>query len=360
MRKIVYYIATSVDGYIADSTGDTSAFPVNRETLDELFSRYPETCPQHLRDPLGVTGAPRRFDTVVLGRSTHAPALEAGLTSAYPHLRQLVVTRRDLPEDPTVEVLAGDLPAEVSRLKEEEGDDIWLCGGGDVAGQLHGPAFFTQITSNGMFVALTALTVQMPLFLPLAVAALSGDAIAGEAGGGTLRYVLTVPVGRTKLLLTKYLAALLGLLLGVAVIAVVGVVVGALLFGVGPVPTLSGTELGYAEGLGRVALAAGYATAALAAVLALGLLISTLTEQPIAAMIAVVVVTMTMQILTGLGQLAWLHPYLLVSHWTAFADLFRDPVFTDAMQRGLLVFACYVLGGLALAIWNFRRKDLTC
>lgn len=223
-----------------------------------------------------------------------------------------------------------------------------------------GPAFFTHITSNGMFVALTALTVQMPLFLPLAVAALSGDAIAGEAGGGTLRYVLTVPVGRTKLLLTKYLAALLGLLLGVAVIAVVGVVVGALLFGVGPVPTLSGTELGYAEGLGRVALAAGYATAALAAVLALGLLISTLTEQPIAAMIAVVVVTMTMQILTGLSQLAWLHPYLLVSHWTAFADLFRDPVFTDAMQRGLLVFACYVLGGLALAIWNFRRKDLTC
>ena len=136
MRKIVYYIATSIDGYIADSTGDTSAFPVNRETLDELFSRYPETCPQHLRDPLGVTGAARRFDTVILGRSTHEPAVEAGLTSAYPHLRQLVVTRRGLPADPTVEVLAGDLPAQVSRLKDEEGDDIWLCGGGDVAAQL--------------------------------------------------------------------------------------------------------------------------------------------------------------------------------------------------------------------------------
>ncbi|PID98565.1 MAG: deaminase [Actinomycetales bacterium] len=136
MRKLVYYIATSINGYIADPTGDTSFFSVHQPILDDLFSRYPETCPQHLREPLGVTASARRFDTVILGRNTHEPALQAGLTSAYPHLRQLVVTHGDLPEDATVEVLSGDLLAEVARLKTERGHDIWLCGGGDVAGQL--------------------------------------------------------------------------------------------------------------------------------------------------------------------------------------------------------------------------------
>ncbi|WP_432397045.1 dihydrofolate reductase family protein [Pseudarthrobacter sp. L19] len=132
----MYYVAASIDGYIADLEGSTSAFPVNKTTLDELFGLYPETCPHHLREPLGVAGPSRRFDTVILGRASHEPALQAGLTSAYPHLRQLVVTSRDLPKDPSVEVLSGDLLARVSLLKREDGLDIWLCGGGDVADQL--------------------------------------------------------------------------------------------------------------------------------------------------------------------------------------------------------------------------------
>ncbi|NYI72558.1 dihydrofolate reductase [Naumannella cuiyingiana] len=159
MRKLVYYIATSIDGYIADSTGDTSAFPVCQETLDDLFSRYPETCPQHLRGPLGVTGSARRFDTVILGRSTHEPALQAGLTSAYPHLRQLVVTHHALPEDPTVEALSGDLGTQVSRLKRDAGDDIWLCGGSDVAGQLLDEIDEIQLKVNPI-----TLGSGMPLF----------------------------------------------------------------------------------------------------------------------------------------------------------------------------------------------------
>lgn len=222
-----------------------------------------------------------------------------------------------------------------------------------------GPAFFADITSNGMFIAITALVVQMPLFLPLAVAAVSGDAVAGEAGGGTLRYVLTVPVGRTKLLLAKYLAALSGVFVAVLLVALTGVLVGLVLFGAGPVPTMSGIEVSYAAGLGRVGLSVLYATAALAAVLAVGMLLSTLTEQPIAAMIAVVIVTMAMQIVSGLSQLDWMHPYLLVAHWTAFSDLFREPVFTQNMSRGLVVFAVYVVVGLLLAIWRFRTKDIT-
>lgn len=224
----------------------------------------------------------------------------------------------------------------------------------------HGPAFLSDITSNGMFVAVTALAVEMPLFLPLAVAAVSGDAIAGEAGAGTLRYVLTVPVGRTRLLLAKYLASLVGVVVAALAVVGTGVLVGLVLFGTGPMPTMSGNMLGYGEGIARVGLAGLYAVAALAAVLALGFLVSSLTEQPVGAMIAVVVVTMAMQILGGLSQLAWLHPYLVPTYWLAFVDLFRDPVFSDTMARGLFVFGCYVVVGIALAIWRFRTKDLTC
>ncbi len=137
MRELVYYIATSVDGFIADPSGDFSRFPVHPETLAKLFGRYPETCPTHVRKALGVTEEPRRFDTVLMGRRTHAPAIDAGLLNgAYPHLRQVVVTHSDLPESPGVDVIRGDIATQIAELKSEPGLDIWLCGGGDLAGQL--------------------------------------------------------------------------------------------------------------------------------------------------------------------------------------------------------------------------------
>ena len=135
MRSLVYYVAVSIDGFIADTEGGADAFVQTPELLGELFSLYPETCPAHLRDALGVTEGPRRFDTVLMGARTHQPALDAGLTSAYPHLAQKVVTHRELPEDPTVTAV-DDPVALVRRLREEEGRDLWLCGGGDLAAQL--------------------------------------------------------------------------------------------------------------------------------------------------------------------------------------------------------------------------------
>lgn len=136
MRDLVYYIATSADGFIADPGGGTGAFPHHPGTLTDLFERYPETCPAHLREALGVAGRPRRFDTVLMGYRTFEPARDAGLTSAYPHLREIVVTHRDLGPDTPVDVWSGDLDPQIRALKDEPGADIWLCGGADLAGQL--------------------------------------------------------------------------------------------------------------------------------------------------------------------------------------------------------------------------------
>ncbi len=164
MRHLVYYVATSLDGYIADEDGGFAAFPTDPATLTALFAEYPETCPAHLRAALGVDAPPRHFDTVVMGRTTHQPAIDAGLTSAYPHLRQYVVTHRDdLPEDPTVTVVRDDPVAVVRDLKAEDGLDIWLCGGGHLAAQL-----VDEIDELHLKVNPVALGGGVPLFRGLA------------------------------------------------------------------------------------------------------------------------------------------------------------------------------------------------
>jgi ABC-2 type transport system permease protein len=222
-----------------------------------------------------------------------------------------------------------------------------------------GPDFISSATSNGIFIALAALSIELALFLPLAVAALSGDTIAGEANIGTLRYLLTVPVGRTRLLLVKYVSLVIGGALGIVVVAVTGLAIGGMLFGLGPTTLLSGTEVGLADAMGRLGIAVIYLSIALAGLAAIGLFVSTLTEQPIGAMIAVTVISTVMWILDGIPQLAWLQPWLLVHYWPAFSDAFRDPIFFEQMQQGVLVALAYVVLFLSLAWARFTQKDIT-
>jgi ABC-2 type transport system permease protein len=233
---------------------------------------------------------------------------------------------------------------------------IRVSGPGD-AGE--GPTLISAVTSNGIFVALTAMSVEMALFLPLAVAVLAGDTIAGEANLGTLRYLLTVPVDRTRLLLVKYVSLVIGALIGVVVVAGTGLVVGGALLGLGPTTLLSGNQVSLADALLRLTVAVLYLTAGLSGLAAVGLFVSTLTEQPIAAMIATTVVATAMWILDAIPQLDWLGPWLLVHRWSAFADAFRDPVFWDTMRTGLAVDLAYVVVFLALAWARFAQKDIT-
>jgi ABC-2 type transport system permease protein len=222
-----------------------------------------------------------------------------------------------------------------------------------------GPGFFDAITGNGLFVAFAALAAELPLFLPLAVAAVAGDAVAGEANLGTLRYLLTIPAGRTRLLLTKYAAVLIYGFVATTLVALAGVLAGLALFGGGDVVLLSGTTTSLADGVGRLALSVLYLSASLAALGAIGLFISTLTEQPIAAIVATIGVDVLMFILDNIPQLAWLHPWLAVHWWSAFGDLLRDPIATESITRGLLTTLVYVVLFLAAAWARFSNKDVT-
>ncbi|GAA2756856.1 ABC transporter permease [Actinopolymorpha rutila] len=222
-----------------------------------------------------------------------------------------------------------------------------------------GPNFFAGITSNGLFVALAALTVELPLFLPLAVSAIAGDAVAGEANLGTLRGLLAVPVERTRLLAVKYAGIVVFAFACTVLVAVVGAVAGLILFGGGPMLLLSGVQVGFAEGLGRLLLVCGYIAVCLSTLGAIGLFVSTLTEQPIGATIATVILSLISHILDVIPQLDWLHPYLLTHYWTGFGDLLRSPIAIESVTPGLWLSLAYIAVFLAAAWARFAGRDVT-
>src|SRR5450631_4709308 len=183
-----------------------------------------------------------------------------------------------------------------------------------------GPDFFTSITSNGLFVSLAALSIELALFLPMAVAAISGDSIAGEANIGTLRYLLTVPVHRTRLLAVKFTAITIFSLVATIWVSLVGALAGIALFGGGEMTTLSGSQIGMGSAVLRVAMATIYLGLCFASLGAIGLFISTLTEQPIGATIALVVINVMSFILDSIPQLSWVHEWLPTHWWMSFGE----------------------------------------
>lgn len=138
MRKLVYYIGVSLDGYIAGPGGEYDFYPVSDQMAAWINARYPETVPTHVRELVGLEDAPNKvFDTLVMGRGTYEPALTVPTTSPYAHLRQYVVSSTLTIDDPAVEVVPDDPLGLVRRLKaEDSGLNIYLCGGGRLAGAL--------------------------------------------------------------------------------------------------------------------------------------------------------------------------------------------------------------------------------
>ncbi|WP_040802608.1 dihydrofolate reductase family protein [Nocardia concava] len=138
MRKLAYYVAVSLDGYIAGPQGEYDFYPIADDLAAWINERYPETVPDFMREQAGVARVPNRdWDTVLMGRGTYEPGLAAGMTSPYSHLKQYVFsTTIGEIADPAVELVESDPVGLVRRLKKEEGKGIWLCGGSKLAGVL--------------------------------------------------------------------------------------------------------------------------------------------------------------------------------------------------------------------------------
>lgn len=227
-----------------------------------------------------------------------------------------------------------------------------------LSGEGGGPSFVGAIGGNGLFTGFAAITVAVPLFLPLTIGVVAGDAIAGEASLGTLRYLLVTPVGRLRLLAVKFAAALAFCLAAALTVMVVGILIGFALFPVGPVTLLSGSTVPLVDAIGRALAIAVYVALSLVGLAAIGLFISTLTDVPVGAMAATVVVSIAAQIVGSLSQLDALHPFLFTDRWFDFADLLRDPIACSSFGENALLQLAYVAVFGALAAGRFTTRDV--
>jgi ABC-2 type transport system permease protein len=229
-------------------------------------------------------------------------------------------------------------------------------------GRTGGPsvAFINQLAGNGFFLTFIALTLLLTLVIPLAMAVIAGDSMAGEAGYGTLRNLLAAPAGRARILTVKYAAITVFALTATVLVAGVALATGAALFPLGPVTLLSGTTVPLADGIIRLLLVTLYVAAAMASLGAAGLAISTLTEHPIGAIAALAILVFASEVADNLPQLAALHPYLPTHWWTSFDALLRVPIDTGTLLHGLLSFATYLLLSGSIAWARFTTADITC
>ena len=231
-------------------------------------------------------------------------------------------------------------------------------GGGNGGGN-GGLAFVTELTGNGVFLSFIALSILLTLVMPVAVAVIAGDSIAGEAGYGTIRYLLAVPAGRTRLLAVKYASIVVFGLAVTFVVTAVALATGAALFPIGPVTLLSGTTVSLAEGILRLLLVTLYVSAAMAALGAIGLAFSTLTEHAIGAIAALAIFVVASEVCDQVPQFAVIQPYLPTHWWNSFDALLRVPIDTGTLLKGLLSFAVYLVLFGSFAWARFTTADVT-
>ncbi len=222
----------------------------------------------------------------------------------------------------------------------------------------HGPPFFSNIASNGLFVPLAALAFLSFFLLPLVAAMTGGFVIAGEAETGTLKTLLIRPVSRGGVLLAKWFVAVLYVGVGLALVGVGGALAGRLVFGFQPLTTLSGGQLGVTHALGLIALAYVIGLAGMACIVSLAVALSTLTNSSLTAAVGTLVIVLILEALGQFSYFDFLKPYLFTARFQDWFNLLRQPIPWRPIWEALLVYAGYVvvLVGFALAV--FRRKDI--
>jgi ABC-2 type transport system permease protein len=215
---------------------------------------------------------------------------------------------------------------------------------------------------NGYLVTYVILGMLI-MQIPLLVALVSGDAIAGEAGAGTLRLLLTKPVSRAKIIVAKYAASVVYSVLLLLWLAITTLGISVLIFGTGDLAFGKSDQviiLLRDDIVWRYCCAFGFAALAMAAVSALALFLSVMADNSIGPIVGTMGVVIVFTIITNLDVSFFnvIKPYLFTSHMLGWKGFFSDPVPAAALTKSVAVLLAYIGGLLGLTIYLFNRKDI--
>jgi ABC-2 type transport system permease protein len=218
--------------------------------------------------------------------------------------------------------------------------------------------FARSVAEVGFAIPLFALAFASFFLLPLLASLVAGDAISGEIQGATLKTLLTRSVSRSQVFVAKLGAVAVYALVLLAAQAVVGTLAGVIVLGTDPLPTLSGTTAGPGEALVRIALAFAVASITLMAIASFTVMLSTLTQNTVAAIGGTVVLIVVLQVMSTFESLSFLRPYLVTEQTNAWFGVIRDPVDWWPMVRAAIVNVCWAVPCLVLAWRVFVWRDV--
>ncbi|HEU4471994.1 MAG TPA: ABC transporter permease [Flavisolibacter sp.] len=218
------------------------------------------------------------------------------------------------------------------------------------------------LVMNGYFVCFLILQTLL-VHVPLLIALVAGDMVAGEANMGTLRLLITKPVSRTRLMLSKFIASCVYTVLLLAFMAVLSLFGSMLIFGVGDMMILKSevvTILDRNDVLWRYVAAFGFAALSMITVAALAFLLSNFAENSIGPIIAAMSIIIVFTILTTMDIPFFnaIKPFLFTNHMLNWKGFFDRPVDRWEVLKSALVLVGHIVFFVSLALYSFRRKDI--
>ncbi len=230
------------------------------------------------------------------------------------------------------------------------------------AGKAHhdnGPGgFITLAAHNGLLMPVAAIVLLASFLLPL-LASMSGSfQLAGEAESGTIKTWLVNPVSRGGVLMSKWVAAVVYLIVGLVLVAVGGYIAGGIAFGFHAPTLLSGGTVSIAHGMGLTALSYLLVLVATLCVISLAMFFATFTNSSLTAAIAALVIVIVLNIIGSFSYFNFLKPYLFTNYFDTWQNFFRQPIDWHPIQNAILTFVVYIVVLMTAGWYVFRRKDV--
>jgi ABC-2 type transport system permease protein len=224
-------------------------------------------------------------------------------------------------------------------------------GGGDFA-------FSSYLTRSGLTVPLVILLFGAVWMFPLITALVAGDIFASEDHNGTLKTILTRSLDRGQIFAGKALAAATYAIIAILIDGTVAVVAGSIQSGFNSLQSLSGTIVSAPKALELVYVSLLVYLIPIAAIVCIGLLLSSVTRNSAAAVVGTLMVSLLFQLIGVLPGLTALQPYLLSTQFNAWQGLLRTPIDWAPIVRAAWVCAMYGVPALAAAFLVFLRRDV--